>query len=262
MAQLVKNQPSMRGTWVLSLGWEDPLEKAKIPTPVFWPGQSMDCVVHGVAKSWTWLSDLHFTLHPVAQTLLFAPYSFLESPSPHSSSSAPHAHLYETLHMPRWSHVFLVTGWAALDTGLWLRFAARCRAALPPCNRVPIRRASQEHAAPTGRAAEWLPGAGVTVDKAMAPVLAMFSIVLSEIHTFKVLNWKYIAVWMWREQTIHVSFFFTFAANLLVKSGIMQVIVYNFWEGKLLQDFWEVVLAILYRRILQCTALFDPHFHI
>ena len=42
----------------------------------------------------------------------------------------------------------------------------------------------------------------------------------------------------------------------------MQVIVYNFWEGKLLQDFWEVVLAILYRRILQCTALFDPHFHI
>ena len=57
-------------------------------------------------------------------------------------------------------------------------------------------------------------------------------------------------------------FFFTFAANLLVKSGIMQVIVYNFWEGKLLQDFWEVVLAILYRRILQCTALFDPHFHI
>ena len=57
-------------------------------------------------------------------------------------------------------------------------------------------------------------------------------------------------------------FFFTFAANLLVKGGIMQVIVYNSWEGKLWQDFREVVLAILYRKILQCAALFDPHFHI
>lgn len=43
-------------------------------------------------------------------------------------------------------------------------------------------------------------------------------------------------------------FFFTFTANLLVKGGIMQVIVYNSWEGKLLQDFWEVVLAILDRK--------------
>ena len=27
VAQLVKNQPAMQETWVLSLGWEDPLEK-------------------------------------------------------------------------------------------------------------------------------------------------------------------------------------------------------------------------------------------
>ena len=27
MAQLVKNPPAMQETWVLSLGWEDPLEK-------------------------------------------------------------------------------------------------------------------------------------------------------------------------------------------------------------------------------------------
>ena len=27
MAQLVKNPPAMWETWVLSLGWEDPLEK-------------------------------------------------------------------------------------------------------------------------------------------------------------------------------------------------------------------------------------------
>ena len=29
MAQLVKNSPAMRETWVQSLGWEDPLEKGK-----------------------------------------------------------------------------------------------------------------------------------------------------------------------------------------------------------------------------------------
>ena len=29
MAQLVKNPPAMRGTWVQSLGWENPLEKRK-----------------------------------------------------------------------------------------------------------------------------------------------------------------------------------------------------------------------------------------
>ena len=28
MAQLVKNLPAVRETWVQSLGWEDPLEKA------------------------------------------------------------------------------------------------------------------------------------------------------------------------------------------------------------------------------------------
>ena len=43
IAQLVKNPPAMRETWVESLGWEDPLEKGKAtaaaPTPVFWPGE-------------------------------------------------------------------------------------------------------------------------------------------------------------------------------------------------------------------------------
>ena len=58
----------------------------------------------------------------------------------------------------------------------------------PPLQQRPHQESFPGTCAPTGRAAEWLPGAGVTVDKAMAPVLAMFSIVLSEIHTFKVLN--------------------------------------------------------------------------
>ena len=29
VAQLVKNPPAMRETWIQSLGWEDPLEKVK-----------------------------------------------------------------------------------------------------------------------------------------------------------------------------------------------------------------------------------------
>ena len=33
MAQLVKNPPAMRETWVRSLGWEDPLEKGKATHP-------------------------------------------------------------------------------------------------------------------------------------------------------------------------------------------------------------------------------------
>ena len=98
--QLVKNPPAMQETPLQFLGLEDPLEKESLPTPVFLgfacgsagkesacnagdlgsvpglgrpPGEgkvyplqysglenSMDCIVHGVAKSQTWLSDFHF----------------------------------------------------------------------------------------------------------------------------------------------------------------------------------------------------------
>ena len=58
MAQLVKNSPAMQETWVLSLAWEDPLEKGKA-TPVFWPGEFHGLYIHGVAKTWTRLSDFH-----------------------------------------------------------------------------------------------------------------------------------------------------------------------------------------------------------
>ena len=47
VAQLVKNPPAMRETWVQSLGWEDPLEKGKVPTSVFWPGE-----LHGLYSPW------------------------------------------------------------------------------------------------------------------------------------------------------------------------------------------------------------------
>ena len=32
VAQLVKNLPAMWETWVQSLGWEDPLQKGRVPT--------------------------------------------------------------------------------------------------------------------------------------------------------------------------------------------------------------------------------------
>ena len=60
IAQLVKNLPAMRETWVQSLGWEDPLEKGK-SNPLQYSGleNSVDWIVYGVAKSRTWLSDFH-----------------------------------------------------------------------------------------------------------------------------------------------------------------------------------------------------------
>ena len=63
VAQMVKNLPAMWETWVQSLGWEDPLEEGmagyssilawRIPMDRdAWWG-----TIHGVAKSWTRLSD-------------------------------------------------------------------------------------------------------------------------------------------------------------------------------------------------------------
>ena len=64
IAQLIKNPPAMWETWVRSLGWEDPLEKGKA-THFQYSGleNSMDCIVRGVAKSQTQLSDFHSPFH-------------------------------------------------------------------------------------------------------------------------------------------------------------------------------------------------------
>ena len=50
MAQLVKNLPAMRETWVQSLSWEDPLEKGKAThsSILAW---RIPWTVQGVAKS-------------------------------------------------------------------------------------------------------------------------------------------------------------------------------------------------------------------
>ena len=64
VAQLVKNLPATRVTWVQFLVWEDPLEKGK-RYPLQYSGleNSMDCIVHGVAKSWTMLSNFYLRKH-------------------------------------------------------------------------------------------------------------------------------------------------------------------------------------------------------
>ena len=56
MAQLVKNPPAMRETWVQSLGWEDSSGEGN-GHPLQYSGleNSMVCIVHGVAKSRTQL---------------------------------------------------------------------------------------------------------------------------------------------------------------------------------------------------------------
>ena len=63
MAQMVKNPPAMWETWVQSLGGEDPLEEGMVThSSIFVWRIPMDrgawrATVHGLAKSWTRLSD-------------------------------------------------------------------------------------------------------------------------------------------------------------------------------------------------------------
>ena len=58
VAQLVKTPAAMWETWFWSLGWEDLLEKGKATHSDL--ENSRDCIVHGVTKSSTWLSNFHF----------------------------------------------------------------------------------------------------------------------------------------------------------------------------------------------------------
>ena len=71
VAQMVKNLPAMRETWVQSQGWKDPLEKGMttlhhyfciLYLQYFCLENSMDrgawrAIVHGVPKSWTQLKN-------------------------------------------------------------------------------------------------------------------------------------------------------------------------------------------------------------
>ena len=80
MAQLVKNLPARRETWVQSLGWEDPLEKGMathcgiLTWRIPWtedPGRLQSMGSH--IDSWTRLSDFHFhfTFHCFLRVVTF-----------------------------------------------------------------------------------------------------------------------------------------------------------------------------------------------
>ena len=61
MAQTVKNVPAMEETQVQSLGQEDPLEKGMAnhssTLENLMDRGALQATIHGVAKSWTLLSD-------------------------------------------------------------------------------------------------------------------------------------------------------------------------------------------------------------
>ena len=66
VAQLVKNLPAMRETWVQSLAFRrSPGEGKGYPLQYSGPENSMDCIVHGVAKSQIQLSNCHFISWPL-----------------------------------------------------------------------------------------------------------------------------------------------------------------------------------------------------
>ena len=61
MAQLVKNPPALRETWVQSLGWENPLEKGMAQSSILawrilWVEEPGGLQTMG-SQSWTQLSD-------------------------------------------------------------------------------------------------------------------------------------------------------------------------------------------------------------
>ena len=64
VAQLVKNLPAMQETCVWSLGWEDLLQKGILQCSGL--ENSVACIVHGIPKSRTWLSNFHFHSLPLS----------------------------------------------------------------------------------------------------------------------------------------------------------------------------------------------------
>ena len=70
VAQLVRNLPAMRETWVRSLGWEDPLEKGKATYSSILAWRIPWTTVHGFAESDTRLSDFHFHIHVYMYVLI------------------------------------------------------------------------------------------------------------------------------------------------------------------------------------------------
>ena len=91
VVHLVKNLPAMWETWVQSLGWEDPLEKGKAThsSILAW---RIPWTVHGVAKSWTWLSDFHVHCIASKRNTCANTHTYRHT----------HTHTHTHTHHPRW----------------------------------------------------------------------------------------------------------------------------------------------------------------
>ena len=61
VAQLLKNPLAMGETGLRSLGWEDPLEKGTPTHSSILAWRIPWTIIHGIAKSWTGLSDFSLT---------------------------------------------------------------------------------------------------------------------------------------------------------------------------------------------------------
>ena len=91
-AQMVKNLPAVKETWVRSLGWEDPWRRERQPIPVFLPGEShgqrsLVGIVQGDAKSqtqlrdWTELMNWDMTEWLILYKEKERPFSYCKDPS-------------------------------------------------------------------------------------------------------------------------------------------------------------------------------------
>ena len=70
MAQLVKNLPcNARDLGSIPVLGRSPGERNGYPLQYSGLENSKDCIVHGVAKSWTQLSGFHFRFHYVSGTV-------------------------------------------------------------------------------------------------------------------------------------------------------------------------------------------------
>jgi len=70
VAQLVKNPPAMRETWVGKTPWR----RARLPIPVFCPGESHELYSPWGPKSQTWLGDFHFHQYFIVLAYRFCTY--------------------------------------------------------------------------------------------------------------------------------------------------------------------------------------------
>ena len=83
VAQKVKKLPAMWENWVWSLGWEDPLEKAGEPIPVFLPGESAWTEEPGSLQSmglqrvrYDWVTKHSTMTHNLEHLFMYLLYTF------------------------------------------------------------------------------------------------------------------------------------------------------------------------------------------